>query len=96
MAIPTYVRSDNSDAARQVDSANTVTNGKRINGIPESNREEPGGQMVECGVYHGGINTPFGLAKSLSIVNLGNLIDGNMFLIATEARKKEIRRNTFF
>ena len=28
--IPTYVRNDRSDSAYQVDSANTVTNGKRI------------------------------------------------------------------
>ena len=38
------------------------------------------------------INTSDGLTKSLSIVNLGNLLSGNMFRIVTEARKKEIRR----
>ena len=48
--------------------------------------------MVERGVYPGDINTPDGLTKRLSIVNLGNLLDWNMFRIATEERKKEIRR----
>ena len=38
--IPTYVRSDNSDDAYHVDSANTVTNEKRPNRLLESNREE--------------------------------------------------------
>ena len=35
--IPTYVRSDNTDALYQVDSANTATNEKRLNGLLESN-----------------------------------------------------------
>ena len=30
--IPTYVRDDNSDASGQVDSVNTATNEKRLNG----------------------------------------------------------------
>ena len=38
--IPTYVRNDNSTAAYQVDSADTVTNGKRLNGFLDSNRVE--------------------------------------------------------
>ena len=33
VGIPTYVRSDNSDAAYQVDSVNTVTNEKRLMGL---------------------------------------------------------------
>ena len=37
--IPTYVRSGNSDASYQVDSANTATNEKRPNGFLGSNRE---------------------------------------------------------
>ena len=39
VGIPTYLR-DNSDVLFQVDSANTVTNGKRMNNFSESNREE--------------------------------------------------------
>ena len=38
----------------------------------------------------GGINTADGLTKSLSSVNLGNFLDGDMFRIVTEAWKKEI------
>ena len=34
--IPTYVENDNSTAAYQVDSANAVANGKRLNGLLES------------------------------------------------------------
>ena len=40
MEIPTYVRGDNSDALYQVDSVNTATNEKRLNGFIERNREE--------------------------------------------------------
>ena len=36
--IPTYVRSDNADAVYRVDSANTATDEKRLNGLLESNR----------------------------------------------------------
>ena len=49
--------------------------------------------MSELRVYPGDINTPYGLTKSLSIVNLRNLLGGNTFRIATEERKKEIRTN---
>ena len=38
--IPTYVRNDNSTAVYQVDSANAVTNEKRLNSFLESNRGE--------------------------------------------------------
>ena len=48
--------------------------------------------MVERGAYPGNINTSDGLTKSLSIVNLGNLIDRDMFRISPEERKQEIRR----
>ena len=36
--IPTYVRNGNSAVVYQVDSANTVTNGKRLNNFLGSNR----------------------------------------------------------
>ena len=38
VGIPTYVRNDNSAAVYQLDSANIVTNAKRINNFSESNR----------------------------------------------------------
>ena len=38
VAIPTYVRSDNSDAVYQVELVNTVANEKRLDGLLESNR----------------------------------------------------------
>ena len=38
--IPTYDRSDNSDASYHVDSVNTATNEKSLYGFPETNREE--------------------------------------------------------
>ena len=37
VGIPSYVRNDNSDAAYQVDPANTVTNEKRLNVFLEGN-----------------------------------------------------------
>ena len=36
--MPTYARCDNSGASYQVDSANTVTSGKRLNGLLDRNR----------------------------------------------------------
>ena len=36
--VPTYVRNDNPDAAYQVDSGNTATGEKQLNGFLESNR----------------------------------------------------------
>ena len=44
---------------------------------------------MSVGYIPAGINTADGLAKSLSSVDLGNLIDGNVFAISAEARKKE-------
>ena len=35
--IPTYVRNDNSDAVYRVDSVNTATGEKRLNGLLERN-----------------------------------------------------------
>ena len=54
LEIPTYVRNDNSTAAYQVDSANTVTNAKHLNGLPESNRGIREKQLAECWLYSWG------------------------------------------
>ena len=51
--LPTYGRIDITCAADQVDSPNTVANGKRINGFLESNRGSRKERMLECGVYLG-------------------------------------------
>ena len=91
--MPTYVRNDNSAVAYQVDSANTATNEKRINGFLESNRDElEQNKWLSAGYIHGDINTSDVWTKSLSSVKLGNLLDCNMFRIVTEERKNEIRR----
>ena len=91
VAIPTYVRNCYADAAWHVDSANTLTNAKRLNGFLRviGGRKE---QMVESGVYPGDTNTPDVLPNSLYSVNLGDLLAGDTFRIVTEERKKEIRR----
>ena len=44
------------------------------------------------GYIPGDINTPGGLTKSLSSVNLRRLLSGNISRLVTEERKKEIRR----
>ena len=55
VAIPTYVRNDNSTAAYHVDSPNTVTDEKRLNGLLESNREElERNNWMSVGYIHGG------------------------------------------
>ena len=77
--IPTYVRNDNSDAAYRVDSANTVTNEKRLTGVLESNREElEQNNWLIVWYIHGDINTSDGLTKSLSSVNLIGLSSNNI------------------
>ena len=57
----------------------------------ESNREELE-QNNWLGVWYipGDKNTSYGLTKSLSTVNMRNLLARNVSRIATEARKKEI------
>ena len=94
VSIPTYGRRNaNSDASYQVDSVNTVTNEKRLNGFSESNRGElEKNNWFIVGYIHGGINAPDGLTEILSIVNLRNLLAINVPRIATEERKKEIRK----
>ena len=52
-AIPTYVRNDNSDAAYRVDSVNSATGEKRINGLIGRNREARKERMVGLYVYPG-------------------------------------------
>ena len=92
MGVPTYVRTDNADAAYQVDSANSATDEKRLNGLLERNRGELGKNEWLVVVYiPGDINTSDGLSKSLYTVNLGNLLGGNTLRIVTEERG-EIRR----
>ena len=94
VSIPTYVRSDNSDAVRQVDSVNTATNGKRLNGFLESNR---GGELeknglLSVGYIPGVMDTSDGLTKSMSSANMRNLLTRNTMRIVTEEKKKEIRK----
>ena len=62
VSIPTYVCDDNSTLVYQVDSANTVTNEKRLNGFLGSNREElERNNWLIVGYIHGSLNTPGGL-----------------------------------
>ena len=72
--IHTYVRNDNSDALRQVDSVNVATSGKRSNGFLESNREEiEQKDWSIVGNIHGYMNTADGLTKAMSSANMRNL-----------------------
>ena len=73
--IPTYARSDNSDALYQVDAVNTMTNEKRVTGFLESNGEEVD-RNSRLGVRYipGDINTSDGITKSLSSPKLKNLL----------------------
>ena len=91
--IPKYVRNDNSTAAYQVDSPNTVTNEKRLSGFLESNRwglERD--NWLSTGYIPGRLNTSDGLTKSMSSANLGRLCKWKyIFQIATEFQKGEIR-----
>ena len=86
--IPTYVRIDDSDASYRVDSVNTVTNGKRLNGLLASNIEESGRySWLGVGYIPGDINTSDGQTKSLSSANLRNTLET---IFPEYRRKKEI------
>ena len=72
VAIPTDVRNDNSTVAYQVDPPNTVTNGKRLNGLLASKRGElHRNSSMDIDYIPVGLNTSDGLTKSTSIANLG-------------------------
>ena len=90
--IPTYVRNDNSTAVYQVDSADTVTNAKRLNGFLQINR---GGlernKWLSVGYIPGGLNTSDGITKSMSSANSRRLLNGNSSRIGTEIQEAEIR-----
>ena len=89
--IPTYVRNDNSTAVYQVDSPNTVTNGERLNGFCESNREElERTKWLSVGYIPGGLNTSDGLTKDMYSANLGSLLNGNSFRIVTEIQRRRL------
>ena len=84
VAIPTYVGNDNSDDVYQVDSSNTVTNEKRLNGFLESNMEYwEENRWLSVWYIPGDINTSEGLTKSLYIANIRNLLACNTFRIVT-------------
>ena len=95
-SINTYVRNDNSDAVYHMESMNTVTNEKRLNGFLESNREElllnP---WLGVGYIPGDLNTSDGMTKSMSSVNLRSLIAENIFQIVTEQMKNQIRKKNY-
>ena len=93
-SINTYVRNDNSDAVYHMESMNTVTNEKRLNGFLESNRGElllnP---WLGVGYIPGGLNASDSMAKSMSSVNLRSSIAGNTFQIVTEQVKTKLRKS---
>ena len=78
-----YVRGDNSDAAYQMDSMNTVTREVMLNGFLEGNRGGGGinESIVRVGFIPGELNTPDGMTKSMTCVNLGSLLTGGYFSI---------------
>ena len=89
MEIPTYVRNDNSTVLHQVDSPSTVTDEKRLNDFPGSNREELGrNNWLSIGYIPWRLNTSDGLTKSIPIVALKRLINGNISQIVTESQKR--------
>ena len=91
--IPTYVRNDNSTAVYQVDSANTVTNAKRLNNFLESNREElENTDWLSSGYIPGAANTSDGLTKSMTGAKLRRLFNENISQIVTENQEGEIRK----
>ena len=87
--MPTYVRNDNSDAAYKVDSVNTATSEKRINGLLESNKAElEQNSWLIVGYIPGDINATGGLTESLSSANLRILLPKDIFRISAGRRRK--------
>ena len=71
----------------QVDSSNTVTDEKRLNGFLEGNRVELGrNNWMGVGYGPGWINTSGGLTKSMPSVGLGILLNGDISQIVTESQ----------
>ena len=85
--IPTYVRNDNADALYQVDSANTVANEKRLDGLLERNREEIDQNSWFCvGFTPGDMDPSDGLTIKLSSANIQDLLARNSTRIVTEGK----------
>ena len=89
--ILTYLSNDNTDEVYRVESANSVTNEKMLNGILESNR---GGLFANnrLGVFSSGISTSGSLAKSISIDALIWRLARHAFMISTETAQGGIIR----
>ena len=95
VAIPTYVRNDNSTASYQVDAVSTVTNEKRLGGSPGSNRcELDKNSWSSVGYIPGDMNTSDGLTKTISSSNSRSLLTENSCRIVTEVKKAEIRKSS--
>ena len=93
VAIPTYVRNDNSTVAYQIDAVNAVTNEKRLNGFIESNSERlERNNWLIVGYIPGNLNTSGGLTKAMSRASFGILLNGNSFRSVSEIQKDEIRK----
>ena len=90
LEIPTYVRGDNSGAAYQVDSVNTVTNEKRPIGAPESNMGLDQNDWLGVCYIPGDMNTSGGLTKAMSSANMRHLLSDNTFRIVTEEKRRKL------
>ena len=74
------MRNDNSAVVYQVDSANAVTDEKRLSNFSGSNRGElENTDWLSIGYIPGRINTSDGLTKSKSCAKLRRLLNGNIF-----------------
>ena len=89
VGIPTYVRRDSSDAVYQLDSGNTATNEKRLNGFIEQQGGLEQNERLSLGYIRGDIDTSEGLTKGLSSINLRNLLAGDFRRLVTEDRKRK-------
>ena len=88
VAIPTYVRSNNSTVVHQIDSAGAVTNAKRLNRFLESDREEiEQNDRRIIGYIPGGLNTAGELANAKPSKILRMLLNGNIFQTVAESQK---------
>ena len=91
--IPTYVGNDNFAVVYQVDSANTVTNEKRLRNFSESNRAElEKNDWLSIGYIPERINTSDGLTRSMAGAKLKRLLNENISQIVTETQKGKLER----
>ena len=92
--IATIIRNDNSSVVQNAHSINSVTKGRILNGILESNREGPDiNKWVALPRITGGLNIPDEMAKTATRAKFIMLLSKNISHATSEENKDVIRKS---